>query len=97
MKVAVANDHRGHEAIEQVKAIIMQLGFECIDLSCKGDQPVDYPDIAYRASRYVAEKQADRAVLICGTGRVNTTMLMCYAFPATLLARQDCEKLLKHG
>lgn len=68
MKVAIANDHRGHEAIEQVRAIIMQLGFECIDLSCQGDQPVDYPDIAYHASRYVAQKEADRAVLICGTG-----------------------------
>lgn len=68
MKVAIANDHRGFESIEQVKAIIMQLGFECIDCSCQGDQPVDYPDIAYQASCLVADKKADRAILICGTG-----------------------------
>ena len=68
MKVAVANDHRGHAAIEQTKAIISQLGFECIDCSPTGDQPVDYPDMAYIASSVVAEGKADRAILVCGTG-----------------------------
>lgn len=68
MKVAVANDHRGHDAIEQVKAIISQLGFECVDCSTSGDTPVDYPDTAYLASMVVSQKQADRAILVCGTG-----------------------------
>jgi len=68
MKIAVANDHRGHAAIEQIKAIISQLGFECIDCSTSGDQPVDYPDTAYIASNTVAEGKADRAILVCGTG-----------------------------
>lgn len=68
MKVAVANDHRGHSAIEQVKAIIAQLGFECVDCSTSGDQAVDYPDTAYVASRTIVEKLADRAILVCGTG-----------------------------
>jgi len=68
MKVAVANDHRGHAAIEQIKAIISQLGFECIDCSTPGDQSVDYPDTAYVASSAVAKGKADRAILVCGTG-----------------------------
>ncbi|RKY13396.1 MAG: ribose 5-phosphate isomerase B [Planctomycetota bacterium] len=68
MKIAIANDHRGHAAIEQIKAIISQLGFECIDCSTSGDQPVDYPDTAYIASNTVAEGKADRAILVCGTG-----------------------------
>ncbi len=68
MKIAVANDHRGHKAIEQIKAIISQLGFECLDFANPSDQPVDYPDTAYVASLAVAEKQADRAILVCGTG-----------------------------
>ncbi len=68
MKVAVANDHRGHAAIEQVKTIISQLGFECVDCSISGDQPIDYPDTAYTAARAVAEGKADRAILVCGTG-----------------------------
>ncbi len=68
MKVAIANDHRGHAAIEQIKAIILQLGFECVDCSSPGGHPVDYPDTAYVAATAVAEKKADRAVLVCGTG-----------------------------
>ncbi|MEN8127231.1 MAG: ribose 5-phosphate isomerase B [Planctomycetota bacterium] len=68
MKIAVANDHRGHDAIEQIKAIISQLGLECVDCSTPGDQPVDYPDTAFLAASAVADKKADRAILVCGTG-----------------------------
>lgn len=68
MKVAVANDHRGHKAIEEIRAIISQLGFSCVDLSTPSDQPMDYPDSAFVASKAVADKEADRAILVCGTG-----------------------------
>ncbi|MBL7215041.1 MAG: ribose 5-phosphate isomerase B [Phycisphaerae bacterium] len=68
MRIAVANDHRGHKAIEQIKAIISQLGMECVDFSIPSDQPVDYPDTAYLASRAVTENKAERAILVCGTG-----------------------------
>ncbi len=68
MKIAVANDHRGVKAIEQVKAIIAQLKHECIDFGSDNDQPIDYPDVAYQAAKAVSEKQADMAILVCGTG-----------------------------
>ena len=68
MKVALATDHRGHDAISQIKAIISQLGFEYLDFSPPADQPADYPDTAYLAATAVAEEKADRAILVCGTG-----------------------------
>jgi len=68
MKIAVANDHRGVKAMEQVKAIIAQLNHDCIDFGSNTDQPVDYPDMAYQAATAVSEANADRAILICGTG-----------------------------
>jgi ribose 5-phosphate isomerase B len=68
MKVAVANDHRGIEAKEQIKAIVTELGHTCIDVGTNSDSPVDYPDMAYLAAKAVASKQADRAILVCGTG-----------------------------
>jgi ribose 5-phosphate isomerase B len=68
MKIAVASDHRGFEAKQQIKAIVTQLGHECIDLGTNNNAPVDYPDLAYLASKAVAESQADRAILACGTG-----------------------------
>jgi ribose 5-phosphate isomerase B len=68
MRIAIANDHRGHKAVEQIKAIISQLGLECVDLSSPSDQPIDYPDTAYVASIAIKEDKADRAILVCGTG-----------------------------
>jgi ribose 5-phosphate isomerase B len=68
MKIAVANDHRGVKAIEQVKAIISQLNHECVSFGAQADQPIDYPDVAYRAAEAVSTKKADMAILICGTG-----------------------------
>jgi ribose 5-phosphate isomerase B len=68
MKIAVANDHRGASAIEQVKAIIAELNHECLDFSNDNEQPVDYPDMAYLAAKAVSDKKADRAILVCGTG-----------------------------
>ena len=68
MKVAVANDHRGNDAKEQIVAMIQQLGHECVDCSMTGAGPVDYPDVAYRAAKAVADGKAERAILVCGTG-----------------------------
>jgi ribose 5-phosphate isomerase B len=68
MKVAVGSDHRGFEAKEQIKAIIAELGHECIDVGTGNSNPVDYPDTAYLAATAVSRKEADRAILACATG-----------------------------
>lgn len=68
MKIAVASDHRGFEAKQQIKAIVTQMGHECIDFGTNNNAPIDYPDLAYVAAKAVSEKQADRAILVCGTG-----------------------------
>jgi len=68
MKIAIASDHRGYNAKEQVKAQITQLGHECVDFGTNSSNPVDYPDLAYIAAKAVSQGEADRAILICGTG-----------------------------
>jgi len=69
MKIALATDHRGVRTIEQIKAILAQLGHESIDVSNGSDeQPMDYPDGAYDAATAVSQGRADRAILVCGTG-----------------------------
>ncbi len=68
MKIALGNDHRGFEAKQQIKTIIAQLGHECIDVGSADNNPVDYPELAYLAATTVSTKQADRAILVCGTG-----------------------------
>jgi ribose 5-phosphate isomerase B len=68
MKVAVANDHRGVEAKEQIRAIVIELGHECVNFGSDNETPVDYPDVAYDAAMAVSTKKVDRAILVCGTG-----------------------------
>lgn len=68
MKVAVASDHRGFAAKQQIKSILTQLGHEYTDFGTNDNNPIDYPDLAYLAATSVAQKQADRGILICATG-----------------------------
>jgi ribose 5-phosphate isomerase B len=68
MKVAVGGDHRGFQAKQLVKAIVTQMGHECVDLGTDSENPVDYPDIAYAVAKAVSEKKADKGILICATG-----------------------------
>jgi ribose 5-phosphate isomerase B len=68
MKIAVGSDHRGFEAKQHIKAIVTQLGHECIDFGTESRDPVDYPDFAYEAAMAVARNEVDRAILACGTG-----------------------------
>jgi ribose 5-phosphate isomerase B len=68
MKVAIGSDHRGYEAKKQIKAIITQLGYECIDFGTDSDEPIDYTDPAYQAAFAVSKGECERAILVCGTG-----------------------------
>lgn len=68
MKIAVGSDHRGFEAKEQIKAIVADLGHECIDFGTNDGNPVDYPDSAYLVAKAVSENEADMAILACATG-----------------------------
>ncbi len=68
MKIAVGSDHRGFEAKQLIKAMITQLGHECVDFGTTNNDPVDYPDPAYQVAMAVSKKQADRAILACATG-----------------------------
>ena len=68
MKIAVGSDHRGFEAKQLIKAIVTQLGHDCVDVGTTNNHPVDYPDQAYLAATAVANGKADMAILVCATG-----------------------------
>ncbi len=68
MKVAVACDHAGFALKEAVVNKIKALGHEVIDCGCPDTQRVDFPDYAAKAGALLTGRQAERAVLICGSG-----------------------------
>jgi ribose 5-phosphate isomerase B len=69
MKVAVAFDHRGVKLRERLLAEVAALGHEAVDLGTdKPEPPVDYPDKAREIGEAIRSGDAERALLVCGSG-----------------------------
>ena len=69
MKVAVAFDHRGTKLRERVLADLAHLGHEAVDLGTDTPEPrVDYPDKARELADAIRGGEAERGILVCGSG-----------------------------
>ncbi|MDQ0113572.1 ribose 5-phosphate isomerase B [Paenibacillus harenae] len=68
MKIAIGADHAGYVLKDVVVPFIESLGHEIVDVGCDCSQSVDYPDYALPVCDLVASGEADRGILICGTG-----------------------------
>lgn len=69
MRVAIASDHGGFEQKEQLISYLKdELGCEVTDFGTTSEESVDYPDYAEPVARAVASGEADRGILVCGTG-----------------------------
>ena len=69
MRVAVAFDHRGTKLRGPVIATVAALGHDAIDLGT--DDPtvrIDYPDKAEEVGESIRSGDADRGILVCGSG-----------------------------
>jgi ribose 5-phosphate isomerase B len=68
MRIALGNDHAGYPMKAEVMAILKSLGVEVIDHGGYGPEPVDFPDIARKVCDSVRKREADRGIMVCGTG-----------------------------
>jgi ribose 5-phosphate isomerase B len=68
MRVACAFDHAGFPLKTLVLDTVAELGHEAIDLGTNSTEPVDYPDIARAAAETVRTGDAERALIVCGSG-----------------------------
>lgn len=68
MRIAIASDHAGFDQKTELVPFLQRLGHEVVDLGPETGDRVDYPDYAEKVARAVAAGEADRGVLICGTG-----------------------------
>ncbi|HSK09588.1 MAG TPA: ribose 5-phosphate isomerase B [Vicinamibacterales bacterium] len=67
MRIAIGSDHAGYHLKEALKlALGGEVEFD--DLGTEGEASVDYPDYAARVAARVASGEADRGILVCGTG-----------------------------
>jgi ribose 5-phosphate isomerase B len=69
MRVAVAFDHRGVKLRERVLEEVVRAGHEPVDLGVDSPEPmIDYPDKAREVGETIRGGDAERGVLVCGSG-----------------------------
>jgi ribose 5-phosphate isomerase B len=68
MRIALASDHAGFALKDQLATALAAAGHELLDLGTDSTESVDYPRYAEPAARAVADGEADKGVLVCGSG-----------------------------
>jgi len=69
MKLAIAADHAGFPLKEMLVEVLRAQGHELLDLGTdSADRAVDYPDFAEAVARAVVSGEAERGIVVCGSG-----------------------------
>lgn len=66
--LAFGTDHAALKIRDTVKLYLEELGYSVLDFGFYGTGRCDYPDYALKVAEAVANKEAYKGVLICGTG-----------------------------
>ena len=68
MNIAIASDHRGVKIKARLVQSLTAAGFNLHDAGTHTEDACDYPDLAKEVAQRVSTGEADRGILICGTG-----------------------------
>ena len=68
MRLALAADHAGYLLKNELAARLAGQGHEVVDLGTNSAAPTDYPDAAEAVARALNEDEADRGIIVCGSG-----------------------------
>ncbi len=68
MKITIGSDHGAVNLKDEIKKVLSELNVEIDDVGTFGTDSVDYPDIAEKVCAAVTSGQADKGIVLCGTG-----------------------------
>jgi len=69
MRVAIGADHAGYPLKEDLLAFLADAGHDVLDVGTDSEAPVDYPTFCAAAARAVVAGDADRAIVLGGSGQ----------------------------
>jgi|SRR5262245_3469297 len=69
MRVAIGSDHAGYALKAHLSDTLISLGHEVDDLGTHSQAPVDYPPICAAVARAVVKGEADRGIVLGGSGQ----------------------------
>src|SRR5258706_4811347 len=68
MKVVIASDHGGFQYKTLLLQEIRELGYDVTDAGAFNEEPSDYPDYAGEVANTLLNGEAEKGILICGSG-----------------------------
>ena len=68
MRVAIGTDHAGYALKERLRGELEAWGHDVQDLGTHSSEPVDYPDFCFPVGERVARGEADRGIVLGGSG-----------------------------
>jgi ribose 5-phosphate isomerase B len=68
MRIALGADHAGVDTKNRIAEHLRALGYEVEDIGPDTENSVDYPDYAFAVAERVSRGEADRGILVCGSG-----------------------------
>ncbi|MBM4424657.1 MAG: ribose 5-phosphate isomerase B [Chloroflexi bacterium] len=68
MKLAIGGDHAGFPLKQHLIPLLKQWGHEVNDLGAHNTEPSDYPDFAKAVGMAVQKGEAERGIIVCGSG-----------------------------
>jgi ribose 5-phosphate isomerase B len=68
MRIALSADHAGYVLKNELAAKLAQQGHDILDLGTHSAAPVDYPDSAAAIATALRTRQAERGIIVCGSG-----------------------------
>ena len=69
MRVAIGSDHAGFALKAHLSETLISLGHDVDDLGTHNEEPVDYPPICAAVGRAVVKGEADRGIVLGGSGQ----------------------------
>lgn len=96
-RIALGCDHGGFELKEKVSVFLKGAGYDVLDFGTFSQEPMDYPDTAYKAALAVSRRKAESGILICKSGIGSSIVAnkvqgvraaLCYNMKAAKLSRQ---------
>ncbi len=68
MRIVIGSDHRGYMVKGNLIGRLTAIGHQVHDVGPRSSQSVDYPDYGSQVALQVASGQAERGILLCGSG-----------------------------
>ena len=68
MKIYIGSDHAGYKHKQEIIHMLETAGHEVVDVGTSSEASVDYADYAHIVAKAVKSGEAERGILICGTG-----------------------------